>query len=919
MSLFGKKKSKSSSTSVSTTPAWHQQILQDIANKAVSLSNQPYQAYTGNRVADFTSDQQKSFDMTRNNAGVWQPNLNMADSLTAGSGSPFSNSEMMQYLSPYLGGVVDEIGRVGSRNLTERLLPGVNDTFTGSGQFGSSRHADFTNQAVRDVNESIMGQQRQALQSGYDSAMQGYFTGRDQQARAGAQLGQLGQARSALGYQDAQAMNAIGGQQQARNQALSDVDYQNYLEARDDPYKKAAWEAQMISGLPVTQTNTTNSQSSQSSGGVLGQVLGGLGMAASMFTGGSGGLGALFGGGSNNSGASMFSAPIAASGVNTGMNAASMMFPQYSPYHYRKGGLVKVEKHKKISTPFRDIDLAEYSQIDNIDPIGSTDVSRPVRARIKGVKIGRPKKYAEGGKVDELTPIYGSFDEGLEEDQNDPGLPVNFQINGAQAMPNGSDQSGMEESLRMIKSLFGNNGPKASNPTLSADNILTTGELPGRAENIRSSQDAFEAALKNLQGSAKPKEDWINLPLFVGSAALAASDGNLGQAFGEAGLAAANVIQGQRGREQDLDAATAKNAAEVAADNYRAAMKSPNFEDIYTPQGGKQKIYTSPDGHVYQVGGVNFPDAPQGFIRGPDGSLQIDPQQLEAQILLRNAGRSNNSVNVNTGGPVQSAADAAYGKGKGEMYINMQKEADDAAKNRQDLLTLRGLLNNSDMTQGNLTGLKSGLGRFLSSVGMAQNNIDGLLGNVSDIDAFNKIAGQQVMQILGPLKGATSDRDLVWAKEQAVNPNFTKEGNAKMLNIALRAIDNSQKISNLISTWQSTYGFNGRDSKGRTLDQAIDMTRNPDKYRSAEDNKYFVEMSNGDQIDVRRITPAWIEKNAPRIKQNEMQAIYQAAPKEVREYLKNLIQQPTVNGSNRETEPQQPILYDELKRIHGGQ
>jgi len=908
MGLFNKKKkSKSESTSVSTTPAWHQQILLDIANKAVSLGNQPYSAYTGQRVADFTPDQQKSFDMTRANSGVWQPNLNTADSMTAHSGSPFNQSEMMKYLSPYLGGVVDEIGRVGSRNLTESLLPGVNDTFTGSGQFGSSRHADFTNQAVRDVNESVMGQQRLALQSGFDSAQRGYFTGRDQEARAGSQMGQLGQLRSGLGYQDAQAMNAVGGQQQARNQALNDVGYQNFLEERDDPYKKASWQAQLVSGLPVTQTNTNKTTNTQkSSGGLLGDILGGIGMIGGLATGG-GGIGQFFGGGQP-SGESMFSAPIMGTAMNTGMmaarNAAQMGSQPSSPYSYyrpyKKGGLVHAPRRIKGASPFDGDEIARYNRIDNIDSIGPVDVSRPVRARIKGVKRGRPRKYATGGRVDDLIPMYGYFDEGLAEDENDPGLPMNFQVNNGQnqgQMPNnGDDQGNLMEIKQFIDSTFGNKNVGPRKPVaLSADNILMSGNLPGRGENIRSSKDAYEAALKNLQGSTQPGKDWINMPLFVAGAKMLSSDGSFGDRVGQAGLAAAEVMQGQRRRDQDMAIGSNQAALDVAADSYRSSMKPPNFEDVYTPQGGKQKIYTSPDGQIYQVGGVNFPDAPAGFTRDQNGELHIDPEQLVAQATIKSAGRSGSNININTPqSKVESAADAAFGKGKGERYSEMIKQADAMSRGRQDLVTMRGMLENSDLPTGNLTGIKVGLGRLLESFGVDTDRVQGLLGNITDIETFNKIAGQETLRILADMKGASSDRDLKYVENQAANSNFTREGNAKMINVMLRTTANAQKISNLISDWEQRYGLGGRNEKGVSLDQGIDMIRNPDRYRSAEENKFFVDMHNGDTIDVRRITPEWVKKNAAQIPDVEMRAIYTAAPENVRKYFTDLIKQPTI-------------------------
>lgn len=105
-------------------------------------------------------------------------------------------NNVSSYMSPYTQQVTDRIAQLGQRNLTENLLPAVNKTFTGSGQFGSSRNADFTNRAVRDANESILGQQAQALESGYQTAANIYGQDASRALQGGLGLGQLTDANA---------------------------------------------------------------------------------------------------------------------------------------------------------------------------------------------------------------------------------------------------------------------------------------------------------------------------------------------------------------------------------------------------------------------------------------------------------------------------------------------------------------------------------------------------------------------------------------------------------------------------------------------------------------------------------------------------------------------------------------------------
>jgi len=876
MGLFSKKtKSKSKSSSVSTTPPWHQQMLEDIANKATALGSQPYQPYTGQRVADFTPDQLKSFQMTQNNAGVWQPNMGMADQMTAASGAGFNQGEMNSYLSPYLGGVVDEIGRQGARNLTENLLPGVNDTFTGSGQFGSSRHADFTNNAIRDVNESVMGQQRQALQSGYDSAMQGYFTGRDQKARAGAQMGTLGQMRSQMGYQDAQAMNAVGEQQQARNQALNDVAYQDYMAAQDDPYKKLSWQAQMVSGLPVTQTTNTSSKATQkNSGGVLGDILGGIGMVGGMLTGG-GGIGGLLGGGGQ-AASSMFSAPIATSGMNSGIMAA---YGAANPrYYYKKGGLVK---RKTKSSPYNDVKVID------LFPMHKSKV----------------RKYEEGGRVKGI-PTYGFYQDGLEEDPNDPGLPVNFSLNGEMTGQGAVNQGPDIESLfKVIDQIGGGRKRIPGNQQLDATNILTMGNLPGRSDNIKSAQDAYAKALETFQGSTKPGSDWINMPLFMGGAAMLASDGSLGERLGQAGLAAGNVMQDQRKRDQDLAVGSNQAALEMAADNYKSALKPPSLEEIYTPNGGRQKIYVSPDGSIYQAGGVSYGDTPAGYMRDENGQLVMDPEQIKVQLAIKAAGRESNNINVNSGSVQEKAAEGEFGKVMGTRYGKFVTTGDKAAGQRANLNELTRILSNPNLNSGSLAQTKAEFGRFLVGLGVSEENAAGVVGNISDMESFVRVASQQALAAGQELTGAMSDKDILFLKEQTNNPSLTLEGNKKILNATLRATENAEKIGNLVLDWNARYGIGNRDQQGRTIDMAIDMIRNPARYRKPEERQFFVELNNGDEIDARRITPQWLERNSSYLSEAELKKLAIVAPDNVRKYFTDRVKNPNVQNNTAPSTP----------------
>ena len=263
-SLFSSGTPSSVTANTTTTsealPDWLQEYTRATMAQGTGVFAQPYQQYTGQRIAglDEYSDINNAFTQQRNAAGTWQPSFNTAQNLY-GQAAQTMPQGIQNYMNPYQDAVVDRIGELGTRNLTEQLLPQVNSTFTGAGQFGSTRNADFTNRALRDVNENVLSQQNQALQQGYTQAGQAFTS--DMQ-----RLGQLGQAQQAFGKDwtnqlrgDAASLENIGKQQMMQDQQSLDLGYNQFLELRDYPKTQLEYLHNIIRGLPMSKSSFSTS------------------------------------------------------------------------------------------------------------------------------------------------------------------------------------------------------------------------------------------------------------------------------------------------------------------------------------------------------------------------------------------------------------------------------------------------------------------------------------------------------------------------------------------------------------------------------------------------------------------------------------------------------------------------------------
>lgn len=326
-------------------PAWYQQYTQNLGSQAMGIAqgnnSQPLPAQS---VAGFNGDQTAAFDQVRNASNAWQQPLQSAAGLngqiapTAAKfidyaqgavGAPaMTTSDAIQpwaqgaqdavsgnaqawtdnaakYMSPYTSQVVDNIARLGKNNWEDSIMPGVNSSMIGSGQFGSTRNADILSRAGARAADDITGQQSNALQAGYAGAagifandanraqqqqstqaqtalaggnmMQGALSADANRVQNQGQIqattalngatggvnalntaadnyGALGQSYQTLANTGAQSLLNIGNQQQTLQQGGLTTAYQNAMAARTDPWTQLSNATGVINGVQLPQT-----------------------------------------------------------------------------------------------------------------------------------------------------------------------------------------------------------------------------------------------------------------------------------------------------------------------------------------------------------------------------------------------------------------------------------------------------------------------------------------------------------------------------------------------------------------------------------------------------------------------------------------------------------------------------------------
>lgn len=273
-------------------PEWYggpQGILKSHIEDSRDLSKSKFQPYRGQRVAGFSPQQLASFNLAERYAQP-APQYGQAQGAISGAigqdvygqnvqpyleegAAPAGQEDINQYLNPYRQEVLENIGRLGSRNLIENILPNVQNKFIGAGQYGSSQHQNLTNRAIRDTQEGISQAQANALHGGFGTALQAAQSQKGRQLEAGQLASQAGERQAGRQLQGAEALqnlagaeqqqglrgvaalNQVGGQQQQQEQNLLNVPYSEFKRELEYPFYRQAHLTSVINGLPSPGTS----------------------------------------------------------------------------------------------------------------------------------------------------------------------------------------------------------------------------------------------------------------------------------------------------------------------------------------------------------------------------------------------------------------------------------------------------------------------------------------------------------------------------------------------------------------------------------------------------------------------------------------------------------------------------------------
>ena len=296
-----------------TTTQLDQPYLEDANRQLLSsvqgvggLLDTPYENYnemaaagaTTPRLAQFSPDQIQAFDLAQQGIGSYQPYMDAASASVVGGSDRATQllnqsaryGNLDRYQNPYQTSVIDTT--MAEMRRQQELQQDKYDTQAAQARaFGGSRHGVGEAEMERGHDQNRATMLAQLNQQGYNAAQAAQEQHRQRQGQAGIGIGNLGletgRVQSGLGQLgqqlnqgDISTLGATGGMQQGQLQKQYDINYNQWQDEYQDPFRRASFMSDIIKGIPSSQSSMTAGTAPQPS--QISQGIGALGQFADM-------------------------------------------------------------------------------------------------------------------------------------------------------------------------------------------------------------------------------------------------------------------------------------------------------------------------------------------------------------------------------------------------------------------------------------------------------------------------------------------------------------------------------------------------------------------------------------------------------------------------------------------------------------
>tara|TARA_Y100000401_G_scaffold116930_1_gene124003 strand:+ start:29 stop:2071 length:2043 start_codon:yes stop_codon:yes gene_type:complete len=236
-------------------------FLKDILGKGQALYKQRmdegFVPYEGQTLADVTAQQKRAQEGIAGLVGTQKPLFDEAGVLVRGGTEKATAEALQPYMNPYQQAVTDIAKRDAQERFEQTTLPGLRKQAIDVGAFGGSRAAMRESQAQDAQARLLADIQAKGDLAAFQNAQQQFAAQKQREAQTAEGLTGLGTAQYGAQLKELGQLEAVGREEQQRQQQLLDESYKRFLQERQFPEQQIGQYQQIVAGVPIQQSSIT--------------------------------------------------------------------------------------------------------------------------------------------------------------------------------------------------------------------------------------------------------------------------------------------------------------------------------------------------------------------------------------------------------------------------------------------------------------------------------------------------------------------------------------------------------------------------------------------------------------------------------------------------------------------------------------
>ncbi len=231
--------------------------LKDILGKGQALYKQRMEEgfvpYEGKTLAAISDDQTTAQAGLRELVGQSKPIYDEASGLIRGQTEQATAENLQPFMNPYQQAVTDIAKRQATEQFEQQTLPGLRKSAIDAGSFGGSRAAMLESQA-RDIQARLLSDlQAKGDLAAFQNAQKQFEAQKLRERQAASGLSSLVPQQFTSQARELGALEAMGREQQQREQTLLDESYKRFLTEREFPEQQLGKFQALVAGTPINQ------------------------------------------------------------------------------------------------------------------------------------------------------------------------------------------------------------------------------------------------------------------------------------------------------------------------------------------------------------------------------------------------------------------------------------------------------------------------------------------------------------------------------------------------------------------------------------------------------------------------------------------------------------------------------------------